>query len=459
MAPRKIVVLFIILLSLALLADQGCVPQALPADDTNAAQPEEQSASAPAITSEPTSTLTPTKSVSLSSASGQTGNQDSGQAAPENSGKTVKAPVNANMEQKDQGRISLQKDDRLAPASAKGRHAVLQLLNNSGVEICYVHISSSSDNSWGEDQLADQVTIPAGGRYTFYLADGTYDLQALDCRQEPLDERYGIYLVGEKPWIIAPAGVSDSEEQGQAVNNEPAVTLDEFMCCGNSAGGTLVWSVRYPTGWKVQYIPDNPSDFTGVLISNPEGTITIAVIPSTMTPPGNAMDTGDVDEFLDAYYQQRRKENPGFTEFLRQPIPDTPQARIWSGTWGEGRDRMVASYLVALYPMQPWTPGLPRGYLTMYGLQASAAEWGQAVKIYDQMLASIQTKKVNGGVTADGESAAKAGGLATEPFLVRFCPYHCDWVAVDASRENWNCPQDGHETSLWEVPCVNQAGE
>ena len=237
----------------------------------------------------------------------------------------------------------------------------------------------------------------------------------------------------------------------------PALT--QFLCCGVSAGGTYVWSVKYPAGWQVTYIPNDPRNFVGVIISDPQGTIAIGLIPSSMTPPGTALDTGNVDEFLDAYRAQRQQENPGFQEFLRQPVKGVPEGRVWAGSWGAGEvrvggagsSRMWASYLVVLYPLQAWAPGLPRGYLTMLGLQASSPEWGRGVAIYEAMLGTVQMRKVSDGSTVS--PGAELGSQAVKPFLVRWCPKCCDWVAVTADQPGWPCPICGSETSLWETPC------
>ncbi|MBU0495692.1 MAG: hypothetical protein KKA73_06745 [Chloroflexi bacterium] len=231
-------------------------------------------------------------------------------------------------------------------------------------------------------------------------------------------------------------------------------SLTELLCCGSSAGGTYVWSIRYPAGWQVAYIPNNPRDFLGVLISDPQDTTRIGLIPSAMTPPGTALDTGDVDEFLDAYRAQREQENPGFQEFLRQPVTGLPEGRVWAGTWGTGDDQRWASYLVVLYPIQPWTSGLPRGYLTMLGLEAASPAWGRGVATYEALLKTFQMRKVSDGSTVS--PGTEMGGQAVKPFLIRWCPNAetcCTWRSVTADRENWACPVCDTPTELWQVPC------
>jgi len=232
---------------------------------------------------------------------------------------------------------------------------------------------------------------------------------------------------------------------------KPPPALNQTLCCGTSAGGTKIWSVRYPAGWQVVYIPDNPRDFQGVLISDPQGTIRIGLIPSTFTPPGAALDANNVDDFLDAYRAQRERENLGFKELLRQPVAGVPEGRVWAGTWGSGSSQMWATYLTILYPVQPWSPGLPRGYLIMLGVEATGPEWGRAVATYEAMLKTVQTRTVKSG--SDAWTGVEAGGTAVKPMMIRWCPECCGWVSVTADRENWACPVCGTPTELWETGC------
>jgi len=56
------------------------------------------------------------------------------------------------------------------------------LVNESAAEICYVFISSSGNDDWGEDWLGKSESILAqGGKRAFFVQPGAYDLLAQDC--------------------------------------------------------------------------------------------------------------------------------------------------------------------------------------------------------------------------------------------------------------------------------------
>lgn len=64
--------------------------------------------------------------------------------------------------------------------------------------ICYVYISPSTGNDWGDDWLGDNETIPPSGNYTFWVdTSESIDMQVLDCDQNLLDEQYGTPLTPE----------------------------------------------------------------------------------------------------------------------------------------------------------------------------------------------------------------------------------------------------------------------
>jgi hypothetical protein len=69
----------------------------------------------------------------------------------------------------------------------------VQVINNSTVEICYIYISPSTDDTWGEDKLDDTETVSAGASRTFSgLTPGQYDFRADDCSQTEIDSEVGV---------------------------------------------------------------------------------------------------------------------------------------------------------------------------------------------------------------------------------------------------------------------------
>jgi hypothetical protein len=94
----------------------------------------------------------------------------------------------------------------LTAGGSAGGSVALNLVNRSGVEICYVFISPSAATEWGEDWLDEIETIPAGRSYVFTVpvSSTPYDIQALDCQGSVLAEEYEIPLRSDTTWTVNP---------------------------------------------------------------------------------------------------------------------------------------------------------------------------------------------------------------------------------------------------------------
>ena len=79
-----------------------------------------------------------------------------------------------------------------APDVAVDGDGVLILANNGDVEVCYVFISPSGGDSWGDDRLpeGDDGVVLVGEEMVFSVNAGIYDVQARDCDDNVLDEIY-----------------------------------------------------------------------------------------------------------------------------------------------------------------------------------------------------------------------------------------------------------------------------
>ena len=82
--------------------------------------------------------------------------------------------------------------------------AIVRLLveNQSSVEICYLHISLSTADDWGQDWLGDIESLQAGNTRIFYLTPGTYDLQVADCDNNTMSEEYTVELTEDTTWTL-----------------------------------------------------------------------------------------------------------------------------------------------------------------------------------------------------------------------------------------------------------------
>ncbi len=79
----------------------------------------------------------------------------------------------------------------------------LRLENQSSDEVCYVFISSSDADSWGDDWMGAKESVASGGARVFYVTSGTYDVQAQDCDNTELASEYGVDLSRDVTWTIS----------------------------------------------------------------------------------------------------------------------------------------------------------------------------------------------------------------------------------------------------------------
>jgi hypothetical protein len=87
-------------------------------------------------------------------------------------------------------------------AGKSGANVKLTVINDSSGEICFIFISPSSGDDWGDDWLGDMEVIPPGGLRAFYVKGNVYDLQAADCDENPLIEEYEVDLEADLEWTL-----------------------------------------------------------------------------------------------------------------------------------------------------------------------------------------------------------------------------------------------------------------
>ncbi len=80
-----------------------------------------------------------------------------------------------------------------------GNHPPVRLtvVNDTGRPACYLLISPSQAQNWGQDDLGETEIVHPGTSRTFDLPAARYDLLALDCDLEPVAETYGIDLTSD----------------------------------------------------------------------------------------------------------------------------------------------------------------------------------------------------------------------------------------------------------------------
>jgi hypothetical protein len=77
--------------------------------------------------------------------------------------------------------------------------------NDSSETVCFIYISPSTSDTWGEDWLGDDVIAP-GDTYTFDVPAGTYDLEANDCDGNALGTQVEVDLSEPLEWTFTDAG-------------------------------------------------------------------------------------------------------------------------------------------------------------------------------------------------------------------------------------------------------------
>jgi hypothetical protein len=78
--------------------------------------------------------------------------------------------------------------------------ARIELINNSGEDVFWVHFASPH-HSFADDQLGSDI-VPAGQHYNWNILSGTYRLQAVASDGYLLDDRSGVNIHGHYQWVI-----------------------------------------------------------------------------------------------------------------------------------------------------------------------------------------------------------------------------------------------------------------
>ena len=79
----------------------------------------------------------------------------------------------------------------------------VRLINDGDETICYVYMSLSTEDTWGEVWLGDTEVVSTGDVRDFTMASGTYDLMAADCSNNEIDSRWGVNITGPYTWRVS----------------------------------------------------------------------------------------------------------------------------------------------------------------------------------------------------------------------------------------------------------------
>lgn len=130
----------------------------------------------------------------------------------------------------------------------------LDIINDSTTPVCYVYISPTKSDEWGDDQLGEQNMIDGGESFT--IADipaGTYDVMAEDCGGNLLGVVYQADITeGEYTWTIETVTLTIE-------NNSTSIGCNVFIALPNSEDWGTTWT---PEG--TQIMPNQSFDIPGV---------------------------------------------------------------------------------------------------------------------------------------------------------------------------------------------------
>jgi len=83
-----------------------------------------------------------------------------------------------------------------------------RMTNDVGQELCYVYISPSSADSWGDDQMGSHEVLGVDETRVFFIEPATVDVMVQDCEQVTVAEAYGIVVQNETSWSISEGGIA-----------------------------------------------------------------------------------------------------------------------------------------------------------------------------------------------------------------------------------------------------------
>jgi len=81
----------------------------------------------------------------------------------------------------------------------------ITVLNAGTLDVCYVYISPTSEDSWGTDQLGSAIVPPEESLAFTVEPDVSYDLRVDDCNDRNIAEEFGVTVADSKSfrWTVA----------------------------------------------------------------------------------------------------------------------------------------------------------------------------------------------------------------------------------------------------------------
>lgn len=86
--------------------------------------------------------------------------------------------------------------------SGNNSTVTVTLFNESSASVCYVYISPTTADSWGDDWLGSTEVLGSGEQREFQIQPGAYDLLAENCNHDEIDKMHNVDLFSSKTWRI-----------------------------------------------------------------------------------------------------------------------------------------------------------------------------------------------------------------------------------------------------------------
>jgi eukaryotic-like serine/threonine-protein kinase len=92
--------------------------------------------------------------------------------------------------------------DTSLEVGAAGATARLLVENDASVDVCFLYVSPTTADDWGQDWLGELEVLKVDNTRVVYVRPGDYDLQFMDCDNIVLAEAYGVSLRQDRTWTI-----------------------------------------------------------------------------------------------------------------------------------------------------------------------------------------------------------------------------------------------------------------
>jgi tetratricopeptide (TPR) repeat protein len=120
--------------------------------------------------------------------------------------------------------------------------ATLQVVNESDMTVCYVNISPTIADDWGDDWLNAEEAILPGESRSFDVVAGDYDVRLVDCDDNELLTKWNLAITDQyELHFITPAPCESLSQEGvifyqQAQYRDAIKQFQEALTCYRQSG-------------------------------------------------------------------------------------------------------------------------------------------------------------------------------------------------------------------------------